>query len=115
MAVKAQSKQRFIRMSHRKLRRIANEVRGKSVPDAVYMLRFMPYTAATVVLKNLRAAVANAEQQFGQLADPNQMFVSAIMVDEAPVYRRFKPRAQGRVYRIEKATAHLMVEVATRA
>ncbi|MEZ4574571.1 MAG: uL22 family ribosomal protein [Vampirovibrionales bacterium] len=73
------------------------------------------HRAAEVILKNLRAAVANAEVKFGDSVDLSQMKVSAIMVDEAQAYRRFKPRAQGRVYKIEKPTAHLMVEVALAA
>lgn len=111
MEATARSKQRFILMSHRKLRRVANEVRGKEVLEAYQTLRFMPYFAAKVVLKNLRAAIANAEQKFGDQATPDRLVISSIMVDEGPAYKRFRPRAQGRVYRIEKPTAHLTIEV----
>jgi large subunit ribosomal protein L22 len=107
----ASSRQRYILMSHRKLRRIANAIRGKGVPEAYQMLRFMPYFASKVVLKNLRAAIANAEQKFGESATPDKFVVSSIMIDEGPAYKRFKPRAQGRVYRIEKPTAHLTLEI----
>lgn len=111
MDAKAQSSQRYIRMSHRKLRRVANEVRGKNAVEALHMLRFMPYFASDVIYKNLKSAVHNAMVKYGELATPENLTVSAIMVDEGPAYRRFKPRAQGRIYKIEKPTAHLMVEV----
>lgn len=115
MEATAQSKQRYILMSHRKLRRVANEIRGKSVPEAFFMLRFMPYFASDVILKNLKAAIANAEQKYGERGSAGNLVVSAIMVDEGPAYKRFKPRAQGRVYRIEKPTAHLTIEVKTKS
>ncbi len=109
--MEARSKQRYILMSHRKLRRVANEVRGKAVPEALHMLRFMPYFASKVILKHLIAATHNAAQKYGELAAPDNLVISTIMVDEGPAYRRFRPRAQGRIYKIEKPTAHLMVEV----
>lgn len=115
MEATAQSKQRYIRMSHRKLRRVANEVRGKDVPEAFQILRFMPYFAAQVLLKHLRTAVANAAVKYGEKASPERLMVSSVLVDEGPAYRRFKPRAQGRIYRIEKPTAHVTVEVKIKA
>jgi large subunit ribosomal protein L22 len=111
----ARSKQYYIRMSHRKLRRVANEIRGKRAVDAIHMLRFMPYFAANVIYKHLNTAIYNALCKYGEdVATPGNLVVSTIMVDEGPALKRFKPRAQGRIYRIEKPTAHLMVEVAVR-
>ena len=63
--MEAKAKQTDIKMTARKLRRVINEVRGKSVIEAQDMLRFMPYFAARVVEKNLKAAVANAREQYG--------------------------------------------------
>lgn len=111
MEPKAQSKQRYILMSHRKLRRVANQVRGKAVPEAMDILRFMPYFASKVIYKNLKAAISNAGEKYGEQASPERLVISSITVDEGPAYKRFRPRAQGRVYRIEKPTAHLTVEV----
>jgi large subunit ribosomal protein L22 len=111
MEATARSKQRYILMSHRKLRRVVNQIRGKAVPEAMSILQFMPYFASGVVLKNLQAAVSNAEQKYGELATPERLVISAVMGDEGPAYKRFRPRAQGRVYKIEKPTAHLTVEV----
>jgi large subunit ribosomal protein L22 len=108
----ARSHQSFILMSHRKLRRVANEVRGKNAIEAATMLRFMPYFAAKVILKNLVSAIHNAQVKFGEDFVPENLYVKTIMVDEGPAHRRFKPRAQGRVYKIEVPTAHLTIEVA---
>lgn len=107
----ASSRQRFIQMSHRKLRRVVNTIRGKSVPEAYQTLRFMPYFAADIVLRNLKAAVSNATLKYGEIANPATMVVSQVMVDEGPAAKRYKPRAQGRIYQIQKPTAHLTIEV----
>ena len=107
--MESKSKQKFIIMSPRKIRRVINEVRGKNVIEAADILHFMPYSAARVVEKNLHAAVANAEQKFQ--AEPEELYVSEIYADEGPRYSRFKPRAQGRVYKRIKRTSHLTVVV----
>ena len=105
----AKAKQTNIKMPARKLRRVINEVRGKSVEEAVRILRFMPYFAARVVEKNLTAAVANASEKFG--ANAASLKVSEIYADESATYKRGKPRAQGRMYRRLKRTSHLTVVV----
>ena len=96
-------------MTARKLRRVINEVRGKAVNDALDMLRFMPYFAARVVEKNLKAAAANAFEQAGVKSDA--LKVSEIFADESVTYKRGKPRAQGRIYRRLKRTSHLTIKV----
>ena len=103
------SKQTDIKMTARKLRRVINEVRGKAVKDAQDMLRFMPYFAARVVEKNLTAAVANAQEQFGVGAE--SLKISEIYADESVSYKRGKPRAQGRIYKRLKRTSHLTLKV----
>ena len=90
--MEAKSRQTDIRMTARKLRRVINEVRGKSVLEAQDMLRFMPYFAARVVEKNLKAAVANAQEKYGVSADV--LKISEIFADESTTYKRGKPRAQ---------------------
>lgn len=107
----ASSRQRFIMMSHRKLRRVANEIRGKNAAEAAAILRFMPYFAAKVMLKNLIAAIHNAKIKFADSFSPESLYVTYIAVDEGPAYKRFKPRAQGRVYKIQKPTAHLTIQL----
>ena len=96
-------------MTARKLRRVINEVRGKAVNEALDMLRFMPYFAAKVVEKNVKAAAANAFEQGGVKADA--LKVSEIYADESVTYKRGKPRAQGRIYKRLKRTSHLTVKV----
>ena len=108
--MEAKARQTNIKMTARKLRRVINEVRGKSVNEALDMLRFMPYFAARIVEKNLNAAIANASEKFGATADV--LKISEIFADEAPTYRRVRPRAQGRMYKRLKRTSHLTVKVA---
>ena len=107
--MEAKAKQSDIKMTARKLRRVINEVRGKAVTDALDMLRFMPYFAAKVVEKNLKAAAANAFEQAGVKADA--LKISEIFADESVTYKRGKPRAQGRIYRRLKRTSHLTIKV----
>ena len=73
------------------------------------MLRFMPYFAARVVEKNLKAAVANAQEQYGVGAE--SLRVSQIFADESTTYKRARTRAQGRMYSRMKRTSHLTVVV----
>ncbi len=108
----AKAKQTNIKMPARKLRRVINEVRGKSVEEAVRILRFMPYFAARVVEKNLTAAVANASEKFG--ANAASLKVSEIYADESITLKRARPRAQGRMYSRMKRTSHLTVVVASK-
>ena len=107
--MEAKAKQTDIKMTARKLRRVINEVRGKKVLEAQDMLRFMPYFAARVVEKNLKAAIANAQEKYG--VSPESLKISEIYADESQTYRRGKPRAQGRIYKRLKRTSHLTLKV----
>ena len=107
--MEAKARQTNIKMTARKLRRVINEVRGKAVNDALDMLRFMPYFAARVVEKNLKAAAANAFEQAGVKSDA--LKVSEIFADESVTYKRGKPKTQGRIYRRLKRTSHLTIKV----
>ena len=107
--MEAKAKQTNIKMTARKLRRVINEVRGKGAGEAVKILRFMPYIAAKVVLKNLNCAIANASEKWGATADT--LVVSEIFADEGATYKRAKPRAQGRIYKRLKRTSHLTLKV----
>ena len=107
--MEAKARQTNIKITARKLRRVINEVRGKAVNDALDMLRFMPYFAARVVEKNVKAAAANAFEMAGVKSDA--LKVSEIFADESVTYKRGKPRAQGRIYKRLKRTSHLTVKV----
>ncbi len=102
----------FLRIAPRKVRLVANEVRGQKVGDALAMLKFTPQAAAQPLAKLLRSAVANAEQKGGRV-DVDALFVKTLTVDGGPKMRRFMARAMGRAYRVEKKTSHVYVELGT--
>jgi large subunit ribosomal protein L22 len=103
---------RFLRVAPRKVRLVANEVRGLRVGDALAILKFTPQAAAKPLAKLLRSAVANAEQKGGRV-DVDALVVKLLTVDGGPKLRRFMPRAMGRAYRVEKKTSHVYVELGT--
>lgn len=106
--VKAVAK--YVRMSPRKVRRVLDQIRGKSYQDALIILEFMPYKACEPIVKVLRSAAANAEHNNG--IPPAKLVVSEAFADAGPTLRRFRPRAQGRAYQIRKPTCHITVAVA---
>jgi large subunit ribosomal protein L22 len=101
---------RYVRMSPYKVRRVLDQIRGRSYREALIVLEFMPYKACEPVLKTLRSAVANAEHNEG--LDPASLMVSQAFADVGPSLRRFRPRAQGRAFQIRKPTCHITVAVA---
>jgi large subunit ribosomal protein L22 len=100
---------KWVRMSPRKARLVAEHIRGRSVPEARTVLAFTQRAAAREVEKVLRSAVANAEANHGLLGD--SLIVSAAYVDEGPVMKRWRARARGRVARIKKPTCHITVKL----
>jgi large subunit ribosomal protein L22 len=104
------AKLRYARISPQKCRLVADMVRGKPVGEALQTLQFTPKKAAGIVKKVLESAIANAEHNHG--ADIDELKVSAIMVDEAPTFKRFRARARGRGARILKRNSHITVQVA---
>ena len=103
---------RYVRMTPMKCRRVLDVVRGMPVQAALDVLRFQPQAASEPVGKVIASAVANAENN--QQLDPRTLFVSQAYVDEGPTLKRFRPRAQGRAYRIRKRTSHITVVVQAR-
>jgi len=104
---------KWVRMTARKVRLVANLVRGRSVSDAVSILQYSLRRASTPPEKAVRSAMANLHQSdAGAKLDPSEVIVQTIFVNEGPVGRRFMPRAHGRAYRVMKKTAHLTVVVA---
>ncbi|MEM6445040.1 MAG: 50S ribosomal protein L22 [Cyanobacteria bacterium J06642_2] len=100
---------RYIRMSPSKVRRVLNQIRGRSYSDALILLEFMPYAACEPVRKVLRSAVANAEHNEG--LDPSTLIVNQAFANQGPTLKRFRPRAQGRAYAIQRKTCHITVTV----
>ncbi|MGE5434003.1 MAG: 50S ribosomal protein L22 [Candidatus Doudnabacteria bacterium] len=100
---------KWVRMSPRKARLVAEHIRGRSVPEARTVLAFTQRAAAREIEKVLRSAVANAEANHGLNGD--NLIVSAAYVDEGPVMKRWRARARGRVARIKKPTCHITVKL----
>ena len=100
---------RHVRISPMKARRVVNLVRGLPARQALTVLRFAPQAASDQVYKVLASAIANADHLAGR--DRGMLWVSSAYVDEGPTLKRFRPRAQGRGYRINKRTSHITVIV----
>ncbi len=88
---------------------MVNLVRGLPANEALTVLQFAPHAASEPVYKVLASAIANAENN--ERLDPDSLLVSEAFVDEGPTLKRFRPRAQGRAYRIRKRTCHITVVV----
>jgi len=110
--MEARAQARFIRVTPRKARRVVDLIRGLPAAEAQAVLRFAPQAASEPVGKVLSSAIANAEHNFNLATDT--LFVSKAFVDEGPTLKRFRPRAQGRAYRINKRTSHITVIVESR-
>jgi large subunit ribosomal protein L22 len=106
--IKAVSK--YIRMSPNKIRRVLRQIQGKTYKEALTLLEFMPYASCEPIIKVLRSAAANAKNNFG--FDETRLVIKSAFADQGPVMKRFRPRAQGRAYRILKATSHITIIVA---
>jgi large subunit ribosomal protein L22 len=110
--MEARAQARFIRVTPMKARRVVDLIRGLPAAEAQAVLRFAPQAASEPVGKVLASAIANAEHNFK--LDTGTLVVSGAWVDEGPTLKRFRPRAQGRAYRINKRTSHITVVVAPR-
>ncbi|MDT5256899.1 MAG: large subunit ribosomal protein [Mycobacterium sp.] len=108
----AVAKARFVRVSPRKARRVIDLVRGRSVADALDILRWAPQAASEPVAKVIASAAANAQNNNG--LDPATLVVATVYADEGPTAKRIRPRAQGRAFRIRKRTSHITVVVESR-
>ena len=104
------AKLRYARISPQKCRLVADQIRGQNVSEALRILRFSPKKAAGLVVKVLESAIANAVHNHG--ADIDELKVSNVQIDGAPVYTRYRARAKGRGTRIIKRNSHITVRVA---
>ena len=103
---------KYVHVSPRKARLVVDHIRGRSVPEARTVLAFTQRAAAREVEKVLRSAIANAETNPNLHWDGDELVVSAAYVDEGPTLKRWRPRARGRVSRINKRTCHITIKVA---
>ena len=108
----AVAKALFVRVSPRKARRVIDLVRGRSVADALDILRWAPQAASEPVAKVIASAAANAQNNNG--LDPATLVVATVYADEGPTAKRIRPRAQGRAFRIRRRTSHITVVVESR-
>ncbi len=102
------AKHRYARISARKVRLIADMIRGRHVQDALDILKFTPNRAAGMVAKVLTSAIANANEAE---ADVDDLFVDEARVDEGPTIKRWQPKDRGRAHPINKRTSHITVIV----
>ena len=109
--MQARSYTRGISMSPRKMRVVANLVRGKHVEAAVGLLDLMPKKAARIIAKAVKSAAANAEDKSGGDVAFDELKIAAITVDGGPTARRWMPRSMGRANRINHKSSHLTVVV----
>ena len=112
--MEAKAKARFVRVTPQKARRVVDLIRGRQAPQAIAVLEFAPQSASEPVLKVVQSAIANARVKAAAASEPfdeRLLVVQEAYVDEGPTLKRFRPRAQGRAYRIRKRTSHITVVV----
>ena len=103
----------FVRITPRKMGLLADEVRGKNINDALTYLQFSPRKRTAHVLYTLlKSAVANADQK--KVVDVDTLFVKTVLVGQGTTLKRFRPRAKGSAFRINKKTSHVSVTLAER-
>lgn len=107
--MEAKAVARYIRVTPRKARLVLDTVRGKSVKDALAVLKFVPNEAARYIERVVESAAANAENNFSM--DRDILRIDRAFVDQGPMLKRIHPRAMGRAFRILKRTAHITVVV----
>ena len=103
--LEARARARYVRISPSKVRVVLDLIRGKHVDEALTILRFTPKAASPLLEKLLRSAIANAENNFDMNRDA--LYISQCYADQGPIMKRYRPRAQGRVYSIHKKTSHI--------
>ena len=103
---------KYVRTSSMKIGIVLDLIRGKKVNEAFAILQYTPKNAAEVVTKVLKSAVANAENNLN--LDVTRLYVSNAYACQGPTLKRFRPRAQGRAYRIKKRSSHITIMVKER-
>lgn len=110
--MEAKAVAKYIRIAPRKARIVIDLIRGKSVSEAVSILRYTPKVASQPIEKVIRSAVANAEHNYDMNAD--ELYVAEARVDAGPTIKRYRPRAQGRIYPVLKRSCHITIVVKER-
>jgi len=106
----ATAREKFVRISSRKARLVADAIRGKGIEESRAILKAVPKKGCGILLKVLNAAIANAEQKKDM--DVSALYIKEIRVDGGPYLMRYRPRAMGRAGRIRKPTSHIEIVLA---
>ncbi len=104
---------RYIRIAPLKVRIVMNNIRGKSVDEALTILRYTPKAASPIIAKVVKSAVANAENNFDM--DGSRLYIAAAFVDQGPTMKRAQPHQRGRAFPILKRSSHITIVVKERA
>lgn len=108
------SRHKYARISPRKVRPLADLVRGKFVDEALDTLRFQPHRGARMLEKVIRTALANAQdpdQNPGQIINEHDLFISEVCIDGGPMFKRLRPKARGMANVIKKRMSHISVTI----
>jgi large subunit ribosomal protein L22 len=110
--MEAKAHARYIRISPRKVQIVCDQIRGKGIEQATAILMNTPKAASEPLLKLLKSAAANAENNYQM--DTEKLFIAETFANPGPIIKRMMPRAQGRAYRINKRTSHITIVVKER-
>ena len=105
--MEAKATLRYARISARKVKIVADLIRGKDVDEALAIVKFTPKASSVIIEKLLKSAIANAENNHEMDAD--KLYVASIVANQGPTMKRFMPRAMGRATMIRKRTSHIEV------
>jgi large subunit ribosomal protein L22 len=101
---------KYIRMAPNKIRRVLQQIQGKTYSDALLILEFLPYTSCEPIIKVLRSAASNAKHNKG--LNEKNLIIKSAFANSGTTMKRFRPRAQGRAFKIQKPTSHITIVVA---
>nr|QUG10489.1 ribosomal protein L22 [Hymenophyllum polyanthos] len=107
--METQASSKNIHMSATKVRRVINQIQGRSYEQALVLLEFLPYRACYPVLKLILSAAANAANNLGLMK--SNLLISEARVDKSTYLKRFRPRAQGQSYPVRKPTCHIIIRL----
>ena len=113
MIPEARATLKFARISSRKVKIVADLIRGKNVDEALAIVKFTPKASSEIIEKLLKSAIANAENNNGMSAE--NLYIEECYANKGPTMKRIHPRAQGRAYRIEKRMSHITIVLNERA
>ena len=100
---------KFVRISPRKVKVVADLIRGKDTQDALATLKFTPKAASEIIEKILKSAIANAENNHNM--DSKNLYIAEIYANQGPTLKRIRPAAKGSAVRIRKRTSHITIKL----